>query len=331
MEVELNRLHKLLEGASRTFALTIPMLPSPPLDEAVTLSYLLFRIADTIEDAYLLSKEVRIRELKNFIEVLKWPHNYELAQEFVKYFREKDHKIQDPGHLKVLYQTPFIIKQLMELPANYVEVIIKHIIRTAKEMQHWIELHDKDNHLSLQSLEQLQDYCYTAAGIVGKMLTRLFALYSPEIKEKLPYLQTYEVGLATGLQLTNIIKDFFQDHQEGRHYIPEQYLPLGPTDNSDKIIPIFGLAYKHLTQGIEFVLALPAKEVGVRKFCLIPIILAAATLVHLFNHRKELYLDNDVKISKSLLLYQVNRIVANNQRIQQFWEKQTDSLKEVSQ
>ena len=42
-------LHDLLERTSRTFALAIPLLPGP-LDRAVTVSYLLFRIADTFED-----------------------------------------------------------------------------------------------------------------------------------------------------------------------------------------------------------------------------------------------------------------------------------------
>src|SRR5512147_1483877 len=39
----------ILPEVSRTFALNIPVLPSP-LDEVVTIAYLLCRIADTVED-----------------------------------------------------------------------------------------------------------------------------------------------------------------------------------------------------------------------------------------------------------------------------------------
>jgi len=40
----------LLQKTSRTFAVTIPMLPSPTRQQ-VGLAYLLFRIIDTFEDA----------------------------------------------------------------------------------------------------------------------------------------------------------------------------------------------------------------------------------------------------------------------------------------
>ena len=47
------RLQDLLVKTSRTFALAIPQLPQPTLRE-VTIAYLLFRIADTFEDAGVL-------------------------------------------------------------------------------------------------------------------------------------------------------------------------------------------------------------------------------------------------------------------------------------
>jgi farnesyl-diphosphate farnesyltransferase len=46
-------LHDLLTKTSRTFALSIPELPEPTMRE-VTIAYLLFRIADTFEDATVL-------------------------------------------------------------------------------------------------------------------------------------------------------------------------------------------------------------------------------------------------------------------------------------
>jgi cytochrome P450 len=124
-----------------------------------------------------------------------------------------------------------------------------------------VRRHDNHNSLSLRRLKQLDDYCYTVAGIVGEMLTTLFALYSPHIEEgRLLYLRTLEIGYAAGLQLTNIIKDSFRDHSEGRHYIPRQYLPVGPNDTSDIIIPILVYAYRHLIEGIEYVLGVPPED-----------------------------------------------------------------------
>jgi farnesyl-diphosphate farnesyltransferase len=332
MIVTLDRLHTLLISASRTFALNIPLLPSP-LVEAVTLGYLLFRNADTIEDAYLWSKERRVTELEDFIAVVGRPQDLALAREFADRYERED-QIQDPNHVELLRQTPFIMEQLGKLPAAYIQVISEHVIRTARGMQAWVRRHDRHNSLSLLRLKQLDDYCYTVAGIVGEMLTTLFALYSPRIEEgRLLYLRTLEIGYAAGLQLTNIIKDSFRDHHEGRHYIPRQYLPLGPDDTSDKVIPILVYAYRHLIQGLEYVLGVPAEEVGIRKFCLVPVVLAAATLDRLLHNRADLYTGDDVKINRAKvfeLLNQVNEVATDNHRIQQLWKQLTNPLVSAS-
>jgi farnesyl-diphosphate farnesyltransferase len=332
MKATLDRMQTLLISASRTFALNIPMLPSP-LVEAVTLGYLLFRNADTIEDAYLWPKERRIAELDRFIHVVSRPGDLGLAREFAARYEGED-EIQDPSHVELLRQTPFIMEQLAGLPTEYVQVIIEHVIRTARGMQSWVGFHDSHNSLSLRRLKELDDYCYTVAGIVGEMLTTLFALYSPRIEEgRLLYLRTLEIGYASGLQLTNIIKDSFRDHHEGRHYIPSQYLPLGPEDTSDKVIPILVYAYRRLIEGMEYVLGVPAEEIGIRKFCLVPVVLAAATLDRLLQNRADLYSGDDVKINRNRvfeLLNQVNEVVNDNQRIQQLWTQLTSPLMAAS-
>jgi farnesyl-diphosphate farnesyltransferase len=333
MKVMLDRLQGLLIGASRTFALNIPKLPSP-LVEAVTLGYLLFRNADTIEDAYLWPKEDRIRELDRFIAVLNRPDDPDLAEAFARRYTHEE-LIENPNYVELLRQTPFLMAQLRALPAPYAQVIVEHVTRTAEGMQSWIERLDNKNTLSFSRLKQLDDYCYTVAGIVGEMLTTLFAIYSPHIEEgRLLYLRTLEIGYAAGLQLTNIIKDSFRDHTEGRHYIPPQYLPLGPNDTSDRVIPILVYAYRHLVQGIEYVLGVPPEESGIRKFCLIPVVLAAATLDRLLQHRADLYSGADVKINRTKvfeLLNEVDQVACDDNLIQQLWKQLTIPIASTSQ
>ncbi len=333
MDVMLERLHTMLVKASRTFALNIPKLPSP-LEEAVTLGYLLFRNADTIEDAYLWPKEERVVELERFVELVNRPDDLALARDFAARYQDET-RIQDPNHVELLRETPFIMEQLIRLPTEYLQVIVEHVTRTARGMQAWVQSLDQNNGLALYRLKQLDDYCYTVAGIVGEMLTTLFALYSPLIEEaRLLYLRTLEVGYAAGLQLTNIIKDSFRDNQEGRNYIPRQYLPLGPEDTSDRVVPILVYAYRHLVQGIEYVLGVPAEETGIRKFCLIPVVLAGATLDRLLQNRTELYSGADVKIAHTTvieLLNLVDQVVSDNGRIKQLWDQLTSPLVQTSQ
>src|SRR5690349_2592145 len=55
----------LLGRTSRTFALAIPLLEEP-LASQVSISYLLFRIADTLEDAPRWGRDRRARALTSF-------------------------------------------------------------------------------------------------------------------------------------------------------------------------------------------------------------------------------------------------------------------------
>ena len=60
----------ILQGVSRTFALTIPQLPAG-LDRAVSNAYLLCRIADTIEDDAGLSFDDKRRYAAEFIAIVE--------------------------------------------------------------------------------------------------------------------------------------------------------------------------------------------------------------------------------------------------------------------
>ena len=62
-------LDQLLEGSSRTFALTIPLLPEP-IRAQVTVAYLLFRVADTLEDSERWTLAARGEKLRAFAAVL---------------------------------------------------------------------------------------------------------------------------------------------------------------------------------------------------------------------------------------------------------------------
>src|ERR1700735_5167562 len=62
-------LYELLTKTSRTFALAIPLLPEPTRS-TVCLSYLLFRVADTLEDAGTWSRVARVQALAEWGELL---------------------------------------------------------------------------------------------------------------------------------------------------------------------------------------------------------------------------------------------------------------------
>ena len=72
----------------------------------------------------------------------------------------------------------------------------------------------------LDDLAQLDRYCYHVAGVVGEMLTELFCDYSSEIGERREELHALSVSFGQGLQMTNILKDVWEDHRRGACWLP---------------------------------------------------------------------------------------------------------------
>jgi phytoene/squalene synthetase len=135
--------------------------------------------------------------------------------------------------------------------------------------------------------------------------------------------------VGAGLQLTNIIKDVFSDHQQGRHYIPSDYLPFEHEGKLERMRPIFAYAYRHLCLGVDYVCALPEGEFAIRKAVLIPLLLAVATLDHLLARADDLFAGSDVKISRETvggLLELAEQIAGQNQAIRSSWSVLSGSL-----
>jgi farnesyl-diphosphate farnesyltransferase len=79
---------------------------------------------------------------------------------------------------------------------------------------------DDDGRLRLESLEELQEYCYIVAGIVGELLTELFVLADPALEAVAGELRERAATFGEALQLVNIVKDAADDREEGRRFLP---------------------------------------------------------------------------------------------------------------
>jgi farnesyl-diphosphate farnesyltransferase len=190
-------LDDLLARTSRTFALTIPRLPEPARCE-VTVAYLLFRVADTLEDAERWPSRQKREALGDLAGLLREPSTraaVALASSW-----EHDPPCDHPG----------------EGMADFV----------AREREGGLELRD---------LDDLRAYCYAVAGIVGELLTELFLEHLSASPGLGPLLRPDAVRFGEGLQLVNILKDAAADRRLGRRYLPggcrpEQILALARSD-----------------------------------------------------------------------------------------------------
>ena len=68
-----------------------------------------------------------------------------------------------------------------------------------------------------RTFEELYDYCYHVASLVGLACIEIFGYRNPSARE-------YAVNLGIAFQLTNILRDVGEDAQRGRVYLPEEDL-----------------------------------------------------------------------------------------------------------
>jgi farnesyl-diphosphate farnesyltransferase len=274
---------EILPHVSRTFALTIPQLPAA-LRTAVTSAYLLCRIADTIEDEPALSASDTHLFLERFTAVVNGTESAaRLAQDVTPRLSERT------------------LPAERDLVANMERVI--RVVASFDERQHaaicrCIEVMSRGMHqfqrtASLRGLESSSDmdaYCYYVAGIVGETLTELFCAYSPAIRRHYEALYELAPSFGQGLQMTNILKDVWEDRSRGACWLPRDVFSRHGVDlaelsarRSDErfhagVLELIGVAHRHLRNALTFTLLIPGEEAGIRLFCLWALGLAALTL-----------------------------------------------------
>jgi farnesyl-diphosphate farnesyltransferase len=260
-------LEQLLIATSRTFALAIPLLPEPTRLE-VTLSYLLFRVADTFEDAASWPRALRIEALAQFDALLETPDREEIAAISRRWAEEVP--CEQLGYRDLLAGLPEVLDSFFALRPEAVALIRDHVLRTSRGMAGFVARTTDDGELRLRDVADLQAYCYVVAGIVGELLTELFLLGRPRLEPVAARLRERSRAFGEGLQLVNILKDSASDATQGRRYLPEG------VDRAE----VLSLARQDLLAAREYVLALQSAgaERGLVAFNALPVRLATASL-----------------------------------------------------
>jgi farnesyl-diphosphate farnesyltransferase len=260
-------LDDLLEKTSRTFALSIPLLEEPTRRE-VTVAYLLFRIADTFEDAAEWPPARRIRALGEFAGLLGTRDEGE-AERLAGRWTDPP-PVHHDGYLELLSETSFVLDAFRRLDDRPREIVRVHTVRTAEGMAGFVERTDESGDLKLRDIDDLKAYTYVVAGIVGEMLTELFLLSSPSLESRAGFLRERAGLFGEALQLVNILKDSAFDLSEGRSYLP------GGATRAE----VFDLARRDLVSATEYVLALfeAGAHRGMVEFTALPLLLAWASL-----------------------------------------------------
>ncbi len=259
-------LEGLLEKTSRTFALSIPVLPEPTRRE-VMIAYLLFRIADTFEDAAHWEPARRIEALQEFNRLLAGYSRAEAERLSARWSAAGPSP--HPGYRELIAEVPFVLDAFFVLSREAVDPVRAHVMRSAEGMARFVARTQADA-LVLSDLADLQAYCYVVAGIVGEMLTELFLLRRGELAPIAPFLRERAATFGEALQLVNILKDSATDASEGRRYLPSG---VAPAD-------VFALARRDLGTAASYIAALQSGGAprGLVEFTALPVLLARASL-----------------------------------------------------
>ncbi|MFA1237633.1 phytoene/squalene synthase family protein [Serratia odorifera] len=274
----------MLPLVSRTFALTIPQLPSE-LQPVVINAYLLCRMADTIEDEPTISAEDNHNIGLAFLDVVqgKTP-----IQPFADNTFQRLSDATPDAERKLFLHFPKILHITGKFNQPQQDAVFRCIKIMLAGMAQYHAIARADG---LPSLVSLQHYCYCAAGVVGEMLTDLFLEYEPAIACDRHTLYAQSRSFGQGLQLTNILKDLWEDHNRGICWLPKDVLARHGVDRSslsrDQNDPVLAavinelidLAHASLLDGLDYALSFTGPKLrGIRRFCLWTIGLALLTL-----------------------------------------------------
>ena len=293
----------ILQGVSRTFALTIPELPAP-LARVVANAYLLCRIADTIEDDKHLPFAEKRRLSERFIRVVAGTDS---SASFAADFHARLSTTATAAERDLVENTARVIRITHSFNARQRAALERCIRIMADGMSRYQEENVVNG---LRDQEDMDNYCYFVAGVVGEMLTELFCDYSPEIDRHRDQLMTLAVSFGQGLQMTNILKDIWDDRKRGMCWLPREVFSrygsdltaISGADTDGKFQQalghLIGVARSHLANALQYTLLIPGEEQGLRRFCLWAIGMAVLTLRKI-NTNRSFRSGQEVKISRN--------------------------------
>ena len=319
-------LDEILSKVSRSFYLSLAILPRT-MRSQLSAAYLVARAADTIADTRLVQPERRIELLGGMRQALQDPAR------IAPYVSEVGAKLASPDagapydeksaaeHL-LLTRLGDCLGRLSEFePADGArarKVLDTLITGMERDLMRFA---DDATLVALETLADLDEYTYLAAGCVGEYWTVMTAAHVPTVRRLArPDFVARGVRLGKALQLVNVIRDAPQDLAQGRCYIPRQLLlrhgltPQSLRDPAQRqnarplLDELRRLALAHIDAAFPYVMEIPRREPRLRLAALWPLWIGLGTLQKLADSPDPLDPDNPVKIGRG----EVYRILAES-------------------
>jgi farnesyl-diphosphate farnesyltransferase len=287
-------LNELLKGTSRSFYLTLRVLPSRVRPQ-IGLAYLLARTTDTVADTDIIPVEQRLDALRKLRERILGHTAAPLK------FGELAQQQGSPAERALLDKVEDSLAELAKLsPADL--QLIREVLTTITRGQE-MDLHyfgrlvptgsgpTGRQIIALETAAELDDYTYRVAGCVGEFWTRICRAHLfPKVRMDEEQFIGDGIRFGKGLQLVNILRDLPADLKNGRCYLPRQKLDqarllpetlFSPAAES-RFLPLFqeylDKAESHLRAGWDYTNMLPFGQFRVRLACAWPLLIGMRTI-----------------------------------------------------
>lgn len=244
----------MLKETSRTFFIPISFL-EPVLKKTVGSAYLCMRAIDELEDHPELEDEVKSRLLRETSKMLHLPFDREAYESMLKPYKQ------------MLPEVSLRLADWISVcPPEIAPKVLESTAEMAEGMAKWV-----DRKFVIHTREDLDDYTYYVAGLVGTMLSDLWKWHDntdtdPELA----------IGFGRGLQAVNMLRNLDEDRERGVSFVPDGW------SRDD----MFNYANENLAQADLYVKSIKNKRILM--FCKVPLALAHSTLKALKSGREKM-------------------------------------------
>ena len=316
-------LHDILKKVSRSFYLSLTVLPRP-VRRQTGLAYLFCRAADTIADARILPYHERLPALHAFRAQFQTDSPSRITIDQLQQMVQPRLPEASEGEHQLLLRLHDCFRIYSRLSPGDQGLVRELVLTLTQGMEMDLTCFPGDTPADLRALPDmasLERYTYYVAGVVGEFWTmlcgtnlRVFRNYRNNQR-----LGTLGMRFGQGLQLTNILRDVGKDLQCGRCYLPEielQQLNLQAHDLLDPaslpqirplIVNLLEHTLEHLDHGCCYVRLLPRRALRVRLSCMWPLLFAVQTLEKVCQSENSLSQHESLKISRQAVYWTMLR------------------------
>ena len=295
-----------LDQVSRSFSFCIQRLKSP-LRNYVGLSYLLCRVLDTVEDTAWQNIEAKKKAFSQFENFLTESASIEEIQRWIQSLPP----IAIEAEEKLMNDAAILLKDFHALPESIRNHLRRSILNMLRGMRHF----SNKEELRLNTLTEVNQYCFFVAGVVGELLTDL--VRSTSAKLHFPqnfHRNAHHFGLF--LQKINLLKDQKTDENEKRFLIHDRH-------------EVLQSLYQNAKGALNYLTAIPVQEKEYRLFCAWSLFLGLASLPWIQKSFSLGVLRKIPRHATQILLGKIEKIIDDNEQLANQFKNLLPASKEI--